>query len=187
MRINPMPPQSFLRECFDYDPETGALYWRARPENHFASRSKWRRHLSVDAGRRAGTMNRHGYFVVRLTYNGKALNRPVHRIVWAMHHGDTPSVLDHVNAVRSDNRLENLAPISQSENVRKKARKGTALIGAHYERSRRKWRAQIRMNGKQVYLGRYDTEAEASASYLSAAATIASVAAEKLKYARFPQ
>lgn len=173
MRINPMPPQYFLRECFDYDSGTGALYWRSRPANHFASESKWRRHLSVDAGRRAGTLNCHGYLVIRLTYNGKATSCPAHRIIWAWLHGDTSAVLDHVNGVRSDNRLGNLAPISQSENVRKKARNSLTLIGAHYERSRGKWRAQIRMGGRQVYLGRYDTEAEASAAYLSAASSIA--------------
>lgn len=167
MFIKPVPPIAFLRECFDCNPETGVLIWKARPKSHFATESKWRRHMTVSSGREAGTINAHGYKVVRVTYSGLAQLYPVHRIVWALLHGRDASVIDHINGNRSDNRAENLRELTQSENVRKKHPTKAGLRGAHYDKSRGKWLAQIRIDGRQVFLGRFDTEEAAHCAYLS--------------------
>lgn len=34
---NAYPPAGYLRECFQYEPDTGVLTWRIRPDNHFHS------------------------------------------------------------------------------------------------------------------------------------------------------
>ena len=168
MKINPVPDQDFLRECFDYNPDTGTLSWRARPRAHFSTESKWKRHRACDVGRSAGTSNLHGYLVVRLTREGVARIYPVHRLIWALVHGGVALVVDHINGVRSDNRLQNLQEISQSENVRKKAHVRAGLRGAHYEKARDKWRSQIRIGGRQILLGRFESEREAHEAYQSA-------------------
>jgi len=42
------------------------------------------------------------------------------------------------------------------------------LVGCSYDKTRDKWFANIRINGKTKYLGRYDTEQEAHNVYLKA-------------------
>lgn len=55
--------------------------------------------------------------------------------------------------------------------VIRKPREKTAsgLLGAIYEKSRNKWRAVIKLDGKQRLLGRFDTAVEAHQAYLRAA------------------
>jgi hypothetical protein len=172
MFIKPTPPQAFLAECFDYSPDTGALTWKARPRTHFLTESKWKRHLSLDVGREAGTLNANGYRVVRLTHGGTAGLFPVHRVIWALLHAVDASVVDHINGNRSDNRRANLRELSQSENVRKKAPVKAGLRGAHYDKVRGKWLSQIRIDGRQQFLGRFDTEQEAHEAYLTRLQTL---------------
>ena len=172
MFIKPTPPQAFLAECFDYSPDIGALTWKARPRTHFLTESKWKRHLSLDVGREAGTLNTHGYRVVRLTYGGSAGLFPVHRVIWTLLNATDASVVDHINGDRSDNRLTNLRELSQSENVRKKAPAKDGLRGAHFDKARGKWLSQIRVDGSQQFLGRFDTEQEAHEAYLTRLQTL---------------
>ena len=62
MATNYLPPQSYLVECFDYDPSTGQLRWKWRPINHFAydHRRYWRVN-KIYAGKTCGKSN--GLFV----------------------------------------------------------------------------------------------------------------------------
>ena len=50
MAARPLPPQEYLRECFDYNPETGAFLWKARPREHFSKDQPWKRHNTWLAG-----------------------------------------------------------------------------------------------------------------------------------------
>ncbi len=50
-----LPPIEFLRECFDYEPDTGVLRWKkARPRDHFQTESKWKQYMTQRAGKEAG-------------------------------------------------------------------------------------------------------------------------------------
>lgn len=45
-----------------------------------------------------------------------------HRVIYKMHHGDdfeTSGVLDHINGIKHDNRIENLQHITQKENTQR--------------------------------------------------------------------
>lgn len=93
-----LPSQSFLLELLAYDPTTGHLYWnkgRNRGKRAFSSRQT------------------SGY------YAGKIEGKPylAHRVIWKMVHGQDPDVVDHINCVKSDNRIENLRSVSQKFNV----------------------------------------------------------------------
>lgn len=70
---------------------------------------------------------------------------------------------DHTNRNRLDNRRCNLRPAtdSQSQCNRNKQKNNTSgYIGVYWCRG--KWVAQIKVNKKQIYLGRYDDKLEAA-------------------------
>tara|TARA_R110000787_G_scaffold118369_1_gene229211 strand:- start:183 stop:668 length:486 start_codon:yes stop_codon:yes gene_type:complete len=61
-----------------------------------------------------------GYVRINVSRFGKAVDFYVHRIVCETFHGSAPfnePEVDHINKVRSDNRLENLRWVSKSENL----------------------------------------------------------------------
>jgi hypothetical protein len=72
-------------------------------------------------------------------------------------------VVDHVNHNPLDNRKENLRIVTMQQNNYNRTSKGYS-----WNKQRKKWIAQIRINKKQTNLGGFDTEEEAKNAYLSA-------------------
>jgi hypothetical protein len=175
MKMITMPPLNYLRECFDYNPDTGILTWRDRPDSHFETPSKAKRHRSLCVGKPVGTKNADGYLVVRMSHNGQHRLYRCHRIAYAILHGDTDLLVDHINGNRTDNRACNLRSVTQRQNVANMtAVKRRGLQGAFWDKSRGKWLAQIKRNYKSINLGRFDTEAEAHAAYCAAKQALSS-------------
>ena len=168
MKINQLPPIDYLKECFDYDGED--LIWRERPESHFSTASKHKRHNTLVAGKIAGAVDKAGYKVVRLTYKGEHKSYRVHRIVYSLHFGDTNLLVDHINGDRKDNRIDNLRAVESRINVANQHHpKKSGLKGAYWDKQKGRWLANIKYNYKSVYLGRFDTEQEAHDAYNKAA------------------
>lgn len=63
---------------------------------------------------------RDGYLQVGLSIGGSASTKRVHRLVWAAFHGSVPGglVVNHIDGVKTNNRLDNLEAITVAENVR---------------------------------------------------------------------
>jgi HNH endonuclease len=70
--------------------------------------------------RQVGCLNTKGYVVATLHFGGLRVQAKLHRVVWIAAHGAIPAGLvpDHVNRIKSDNRLENLRLVTDPENVR---------------------------------------------------------------------
>ena len=133
--------RSQLLELFDYDRDSGKLFWKVAKAR------------IVKIGQEAGTINSKGYRQVKI--GGKKYN--AHRLIFLIECGHLPDCLDHVNGIRDDNRIENLRPASHRENSRntsKKSSNTSGIVGAYWNKSRNKWQAQCSdRNGKQTHLG----------------------------------
>lgn len=68
----------------------------------------------VKKGSEVGSPDGKGYRKVKLL--GK--NYLQHQIIFLMHYGYRPKIVDHINQIRDDNRIENLREATPSENVR---------------------------------------------------------------------
>jgi len=105
----------------------------------------------------------------RIGIGGK--NYRVHRLVWMKFRGEIPEHLeiDHINDIRSDNRLVNLQLLTHAENVAKQLKflnKSSEFLGVCFDKKAKKWRAYFRSkeynNGKLKHLGSFKTAIEAA-------------------------
>jgi hypothetical protein len=117
---------------------------------------------------KAGDSN--GYCTVDLWKNKKRYSKHVHKLVAMAFLDHEPNgyklVVDHVNNVRTDNRVENLQIITPRKNTSKDRKKGTSkYIGVYWSKHASKWHSQIQINGKRKYLGLFTDEYEAHLSY----------------------
>lgn len=148
-----------LREILHYDPSTGIFSWKIKTNNRFKFKSP------------AGNVNATGYVHIRI----RTKQYKAHRLAWLYTFGVWPKgQIDHINRIRSDNRIANLrdsTAISNSQN-RKKAKENP---GAYYKPLINKWESRITINRKQVNLGCFPSAELASKAYLKAKAEFHSV------------
>ncbi|MET3815342.1 HNH endonuclease [Pantoea sp. UYEF8] len=146
-----MITQEFLKSIIKYNPETGDM-------QHIKMRKP--QGISLDSA---------GYRMIGIS--GKLYR--VHRIAWMLTHGDDmPEYIDHINGDKSDNRIENLRPATNSQNMCNttiRSDNTSGFKGVCFHNQRNKWMARISLNNKQVSLGLYSTKEQASAAYHLAA------------------
>lgn len=131
-----------IRNNLKYDPISGNIYWK-------------RSYPNIRKNNVAGCINKHrNAIVIRL--NDKLYF--AHRIAWFLYYGKFPKdQLDHINHDGTDNRISNLreATTKQNHQNRKNAK------GYYFDKGHQKWRAEIKINYKRIYIGLYNTEEEA--------------------------
>ena len=77
-----------------------------------------------------GCINNSGYLRIGVSDGGIGKDYLKHRFIFECFHGkinDAKLVVDHMNNIKIDNRLENLQSITQSQNIKKEHRKGENL------------------------------------------------------------
>jgi hypothetical protein len=142
-----------LKEALDYDSETGEFRWKV-------TRGKARK------GALAGTPT-NGY--VQIGLGGELFK--AHQLAWLFVHGAWPELdMDHINGIRSDNRIVNLREATREvnqQNLRKPhADNRNGLLGVVTNHAR--FSARIMVRGKPIYLGTFATPEQAHAAYIDA-------------------
>ncbi|MBM2884086.1 HNH endonuclease [Chromobacterium phragmitis] len=133
-------------DIIDYDPASGIARWRRRVS------------ASAGAGDEIGSLTSNGY--IKLLYRRKTYL--LHRVVFYMATGLQPEEVDHINGVKTDNRIANLRAADRRKNeynkpvsvLSKTGVKGVSFDGYGY-------RARARVNGRRVNIGYFKTLEEA--------------------------
>lgn len=159
--MKPKINSDHLNKLFEYDKSTGILYWKYRDISEFLNK---RTYLSWNArfsGKEAFTsVNSDGY------KNGSIYrkNYKAHRVIWCMVYGDWPKEIDHINGIKSDNRIENLRNVDHSinmKNLNKTIANTSGVTGVGWHKATNKWAAYIRSNGKHKHIGLFNCIKEA--------------------------
>lgn len=120
-------------------------------------------------GRAVGFLNAYGY--LRVSLHGKQFM--AHRVVFALTYGRWPAdEIDHRNGVRADNDPSNLREATSAENKHNSpVRRSNACghKGVYFHKCSGRWMAQIRANGKRIFLGEFSDVAVAGEAYRIAA------------------
>ena len=146
--------QEYLKSILDYNPDTGIFTW-------LVDRRR------IRAGTIAGSEDEKGYIRIKIdgvSYKG-------HRLAWFYTYGIWPDLVDHKNGIKNQNWLENLRDTDTLGNNQNQVKPGvtnkTGYLGVDLHRTG-KYRAQIKNQGKVIYLGLHETPELAHEAYVTA-------------------
>jgi len=146
--------QKQLKEKYTYNPDTGLFY----------TNKDWGK---FKKGTAVGYIHKNGYIIVDVIVKGRTKKYKAHRLAWLYMYGKFPNkdlVIDHINQIRTDNRIINLRVVNKSMNRRNCSTNSlntSGVTGVTYQKDRNRWYAYIKINGKMKSLGRHKTFEEA--------------------------
>ena len=159
MKAKPLPDQSALLQCLIYDPDSGELTWKVRPESSFLSREhRTPAHMANAwnanwAGKPAfTTVAKNGYLTGII--NGRKLY--AHRVIYVMVYGVEPEDIDHEDGNRQNNRIQNLVSKTRGGNLRNRRLSSNNTSGYHgvsFSRRHKLWSVVIYDDKKPIHLG----------------------------------
>jgi hypothetical protein len=110
----------------------------------------------------------HGYAKVVLCQDGIRKTCTVHRLVIESFLGSSDLDIDHINGIKTDNRLDNLRYCTRRQNMsfeNVKWKKSSRFVGVSFCRTTEKWVASIQVSGRNKKIGAFDSEKDAAKAY----------------------
>ena len=132
--------KQMLNELFEY--RDGEIYYKVS-----RSRNK--------AGSKAGTYRKHDN-AYQVIIGGK--HYLVHRVVFMLHHGYMPEMVDHIDGNRANNKIENLrqADVNQNaQNAVKRKDNTSGVKGVNWSKVDKCWRVRVQCKNKRIDFGGY--------------------------------
>ena len=108
--------------------------------------------------------NKYGYIGVGVYIDKKVKFIRAHQIIWYLANGVVVENIDHINGIKTDNRIENLRSVTQQQNQFNL----TKAKGYYWSKATNKWYAKIQVGGKKIHLGTFTNEDDARQAYLDA-------------------
>ena len=113
------------------------------------------------------------YGYPRISFGPKKNNKGhhfVHNVIALCYFGEKPQgyQTDHINSIKTDNRVENLQYITPQQNMQKRKTMYGRNVKGYSLTKYGTYRAQITVDYKPFNLGSFDTEEEARQAYLDA-------------------
>ena len=138
MTTKPHPEE--IAKWFEYCHDTGIVKRRLQS-------GRW------PGGVIAGSKDGSGYYST--SFNGKTIR--CHIIAWVIFYGRYPNGhIDHINKIKSDNRIANLREVTQAQNSRNqkiRTNNTSGFPGVSFDRLLSKWIAYITINYKKIHIG----------------------------------
>jgi hypothetical protein len=151
MTVQNLPHPDVFRKLLRYCPHSGDFFWLPRPEVVFSRKSDFSHWNNRYAGNKAGCIDARGY--VRIKLFGKMI--AAHRMAWAFEFDCWPiDEIDHLNGVKSDNKISNLRCVSKSVNQRNKklqANNKSGVPGVRFLQRSRGWEVRV----CEMYVGHF--------------------------------
>lgn len=136
-----------ILEVLDYNADTGVFKWK-KPVVKIA-----------------GSMCSQGYLRVKI--NGKSYKQ--HRLAWFLVNNEWPEMIDHINRIRTDNRITNLRPAKNQDNQMNRldpsATNKSGHLGVNFNKEANRYAARIKCGAKRIHIGYFDTPEMAAAAY----------------------
>jgi hypothetical protein len=161
MAKNPIPTPEELRQLLRYEPETGKLFWREAPLSLFTD-------AGYPAAHRCALWN--GKYAGREALAYREKSRPyaygdifgtkvyAHRAIVALHEGEWPKVVDHIDGDKTNNRLSNLRSVTTRENAMNggfRRDNTSGVTGVYLDKRDNRWCAEIFCSGRKIHIGRF--------------------------------
>jgi len=131
-------------------------YWCVKSGNRELNNPYWRKKkLRIDG---------HGYFQTGINYKIFRFHRIVyfaHNPNWNIYDGSPNNSIDHIDRDKLNNNISNLRVVNNRENSLNTDWVDNAK-GYYYNKEKKKYKAYIKLNYKNIHLGYYDTKLEAS-------------------------